>query len=160
VPVEYEVSLSGGSCNGGRDQTLRETEDSMSRTAVNFAVDVLLLLITLALLFTTAVLRLVFPVPTASAGWVLWGSGYDGWANFQFVLMLFVAGAVLVHIMLHWSWVCGVVITKLLRRPARAAKLDDGSQTLWGVGMLIVVLHILAALVGLAYLTVQPPPPL
>jgi hypothetical protein len=60
--------------------------------------------------------------------------------------------------MLHWSWVCGVVITKILRRPAREAKLDDGVQTLWGVGVLIVVLNLLAALVGLAYLTVKPPP--
>ena len=95
-----------------------------------------------------------------SAGWTLWGSSYDSWANFQFVVMSLVAAAVLVHIMLHWSWVCGVFITKLLRRPARTAKLDDGSQTLWGVGMLIVVLHLLAALVGIAYLTVQPPPAL
>ena len=132
----------------------------MSRTAVNFALDVVLLLITLTLVFTTAVLRFVFPVPSASAGWTLWGSSYDSWANFQFVLMSLVAGAVLVHIMLHWSWVCGVVITKLLRRSVRTARLDDGSQTLWGVGMLIVVLHLLAALVGIAYVTVQPPPTL
>ncbi len=132
----------------------------MSRTAINFALDVALLLITLTLVFTTAVLRFVFPVPSASSGWTLWGSSYDSWANFQFALMSLVTGAVLVHIMLHWSWVCGVVITKLLRRPARVAKLDDGSQTLWGVGMLIVVLHLLAALVGIAYVTVQPPPTL
>jgi len=132
----------------------------MSRTIVNFILDVVLLLITLTLIFTTAVLRFVFPAPTSSAGWTLWGSGYDGWANFQFVLMSLVAGAVVLHIMLHWSWVCGVVIAKLLRRPAREAKLDDGSQTLWGVAMLIVVLHLLAALVGIAYLTVQPPPTL
>ena len=35
----------------------------MSRTAVNFALDVILLLITLSLVFTTAVLRFVFPAP-------------------------------------------------------------------------------------------------
>lgn len=132
----------------------------MSRTAINFIVDVILLLITLSTIFATAVLRFVFPAPSNSNGWTLWGSDYDSWANFQFVLMALVAGAVLIHLMLHWSWVCGVVITKILRRPARQAKLDDGIQTLWGVGMLIVVLNVLAALVGLAYLMVQPPPTL
>jgi len=132
----------------------------MSRTTINFLLDAVLLLITLALISTTAVLRFVFPPPTSSAGWTLWGSGYDSWANLQFVLTSLVGGAVVLHIMMHWSWVCGVVITKLLRRPAREAMLDDGSQTLWGVGMLIVVLNLLAALVGIAYLTVQPPVPL
>jgi len=129
----------------------------MSRTAVNFVVDVILLLITLSLIFTTTVLRFVFPAPTRSVGWLLWGNDYDSWANFQFVLMTLVAGAVLVHLMLHWSWVCGVIVTKLLRRSTRSAKLDDGSQTLWGVGMLIVVINLLAALVGIAYVMVQPP---
>jgi hypothetical protein len=132
----------------------------MSRTVVNFILDSVMLLMTLALIFATAVLRFVFPAPTSSAGWTLWGSDYDGWANLQFVLMSVVAGAVVVHIMLHWSWVCGVVITRLLRRSAREARLDDGSQTLWGVAMLILVLHLLAALVGVAYLTIQPPPTL
>jgi len=129
----------------------------MSRTALNFLVDVVLLLITLSLIFTTTVLRFVFPAPTRSAGWLLWGSDYDSWSNFQFVLMALVAGAVLVHLMLHWSWICGVIITKVLRRSARSIKLDDGSQTLWGVGMLIVVINLLAALVGIAYVMVQPP---
>jgi hypothetical protein len=132
----------------------------MSRTAINFIVDVVLLLITLATIFVTTVLRFVFPAPSTAKGWTLWGSDYDSWANLQFILMSLVAGAVLVHLMLHWSWVCGVIITKLLRRPARQAKLDDGVQTLWGVGTLIVVLNVLAALVGLAYLSVQAPPTL
>lgn len=130
----------------------------MSKTAINFLVDVILLLLTLGTIFSTAVLRFVFPAPSSAKGWTLWGSDYDRWANLQFILISFVAGTVLIHIMLHWSWVCGVVITKILRRPAREAKLDDGVQTLWGVGVLIVVLNVLAALVGLAYLTVKPPP--
>ncbi len=130
----------------------------MSRTVVNFILDAALLLITLALVFTTAVLRFVFPIPSAAAGWTLWGSGYDGWANFQSILMATVSGAVLLHIMMHWSWVCGVVVARILRRRGSQARLDDGRQTLWGVAMLIVVLNILALLVGVAYLSITPPP--
>ena len=59
--------------------------------------------------------------------------------------------------MMHWSWVCGVVITKLLRRSAREANVDDGSRTLWGVGMLIVLVNLIGSLVGLAYLMIQSP---
>ena len=130
----------------------------MSRTAVNFVLDVTLLLITISLIFVTAVLRFVFPLPSASGGWMLWGNDYDSWANFQSVLMAVISGAVLLHVMLHWSWVCGVVVAKVLRRRGSAARLDDGRQTLWGVALLIVVLNLLAILVGVAYLSITPPP--
>ena len=129
----------------------------MSRTLINFILDMLLLVITLSLLFTSAVLRFVFPSPTAAAGWTLWGYNYDAWANFQFVLMSLIGSAIVLHVMMHWSWVCGVIITKVMRRPAREANLDDGSQTLYGVALLIVVLNILGVLVGIAYLMVTPP---
>lgn len=129
----------------------------MSRTVMNFVLDSVLLLIVLALLFTTAVLRFVFPAPTAAAGWTLWNRGYDAWANLQFVLMAIVALAVLLHVMLHWSWVCGVFVTKLLRGRNAKGKVDDGSQTIWGVGMLIVILTILGLLVAAADLMVKGP---
>ena len=129
----------------------------MSRTSINFVIDSFLLVITVLLLFTTAVLRFVFPAPTSAAGWLLWGQDYNAWSNFQFIVTVVIGLALLLHIMMHWSWVCGVIITKLLKRSAREAKLDDGAQTLWGVGMLIVVVNILGLLVGAAYLTVQPP---
>jgi hypothetical protein len=128
----------------------------MSRTVVNFLLDTALLIIVVALLFTAAVLRFVFPAPTLARGWRLWGHGYDAWANFQFFLMVIIAVAVLLHVMLHWSWVCGVIVTKLLRRGERRPKADDGTQTLWGVGMMIVVVTILGFLVALANLMVEP----
>jgi hypothetical protein len=124
---------------------------------VNFAVDASLLVLVVLLLFTAAVLRFVFPAPSTSARWTLWGSGYDAWANFQFALVAVIGLAILLHVMLHWSWVCGVVATKLLRRTGARQNLDDGQQTLWGVGMLIVVVNILGLLVGLAYLTIRGP---
>jgi hypothetical protein len=126
---------------------------------VNFAVDATLLVLVVSLLFTATVLRFVFPAPTASAGWMLWGRGYDAWANFQFALVSVLGLAILLHVMLHWSWVCGVIVTKLLRRSGARNTLDEGQQTLWGVGMLIVVVNILGLLIGLAYLTIQRPGP-
>lgn len=145
---------SGGSPLGR--ETARQG-DRISRTAVNFVVDAVLMLLVVSLLFTSAVLRFVFPLPSASAGWLLWGHGYDDWAAFQFVLASIIGLAILLHVMLHWSWVCGVVVTKILRRNGRSVRLDDGQQTLWGVGMLIAVVNILGLLIGLAYLAIQSP---
>jgi hypothetical protein len=108
----------------------------MSRTLINFCLDALLLLITLGLIWTTCVLKFVFPPATRAAGWVLWGMGYDGWSDLQSGLLAVIALAILVHIMLHWNWVCGVIAARLLRR---GGKVDDGVQTLYGVGTLIAL---------------------
>jgi hypothetical protein len=124
---------------------------------VNFVLDVCLLSITVLLLFSTAVLRFVFPAPSAAAGWKLWGYDYDAWANLQFALVSIIGLAVLLHLMLHWSWVTGVVLTRLLRRPAREAKASTATQTVWGVAMLIVIVNLLGALVGVAYLMIEAP---
>ncbi|REK10256.1 MAG: hypothetical protein DWQ37_16770 [Planctomycetota bacterium] len=128
-----------------------------SKTIINFALDTVLLVIVCTLLFIAAVLRFVFPLPSASAGWTLWGFGYDAWSNLQFALVTILGLAILLHVMLHWSWVCGVMMTKVLKRDRTAAKLDEGQQTLWGVGLLIAVVNVVGLLVGLAYLMVQGP---
>ena len=117
----------------------------------------MLLLLVSALLFTAAVLRFVFPTPSQAVGWTLWGQNYDAWSAFQFVLVAILGLAILLHVMLHWSWVCGVVLTRFLGRSGREARMDDGQQTLWGVGMLIVVVNVLGLLVGLASLTILGP---
>lgn len=129
----------------------------MSRTAINFAVDTLLLTITITLLFVSAVLRFVFPLPTEASGWMLWGHGYNGWANVQFGLLCLIAMAILLHVMLHWSWVCSVALTRLAGKSAKEAKLDDGTRTLYGVGLLIVVLTTVGLCVAAASLMVRSP---
>ncbi len=128
----------------------------LSKTVVNFIVDTILLLFMVSLLFTAAALRFVFPPPTAADGWMLWGFGYDAWANLQFVLVACFGMAVVLHVMLHWAWVCSVLATKLLR--GRIARPDEGQQTIWGVGLLIVMINLLGTLLGVAYLTIQSPP--
>ena len=71
---------------------------------------------------------------------------------------------VLIHVMLHWSWVCGVLSTRILARrtvpggpPATKRKIDEGVQTLYGVALLMIVLHLLAGVVHAALLTVTSP---
>ena len=112
------------------------------------------------MLFSTPVLpyqtlQIGFPAPTAAGGWTLWGLTYDQWRDVQFGTLCLFAGAILVHVMLHWKWVCSVIATQILRTKTRP---DEGMQTIYGVATLIVLLHVIAAGVLAAMLSVQRPP--
>ncbi len=130
----------------------------MSRTLLNFWLDVTLLTLFLAELWLAFVVRFVFPPGTLAEGWRLWGWTYDQWCELQFgALCLFTLG-ILLHVMLHWTWICGVVTSQLLRaRGGHKRQLTDGERTLYGVGLLVVVFHLLGLGLAVATLTVQQP---
>lgn len=128
----------------------------MSRTVLNFLLDSLLLAAFAVLVWSAVVVRFVFPPGTSAGGWLLWGLGYDQWVSLQFAMVAILALGVLIHVMLHWTWVCGFVAARLGR--GKKAKLDDGTQTLYGVGLLIVIVNILGLAIAAAALSVQGPP--
>jgi hypothetical protein len=130
----------------------------MSRTTLNFWLDSLLLILFLALLWCSAILRFVFPPGPVAGDWLLWGYGYFAWHQFQFGLLCALALAVLLHVMLHWTWVCGVVASYVgRRRGGEKLRLDDGQRTLYGVALLIIVLHVVGLGVAAAWFTIQNP---
>ncbi len=127
----------------------------LSVSVINFWIDALLLVILTVLGWVSATLQVVFRTPTASAGWSLWGLGYDQWRDLQFGLLCFFALGVLVHIMMHWNWVCSVIATQIVRSRSRP---DEGMQTIYGVIVLIMLLHLIAIGVGAAMFCVHRPP--
>lgn len=127
----------------------------MSRTIINFLLDSTLLVAFVVLIWCSVILRFVFPPGPNADGWTLWGFDYDQWAGFQFALVGVLTLGFLVHVMLHWNWVCGVVATRLSRQ--KRAAVDDGIQTLYGVGLLIVLLGAIGVGVAVAVLTVRSP---
>ncbi len=116
--------------------------------------DAALLVVFMALCFAAVVVRFVFPPGPASAGWTLWGLDYDAWGGIQFGLLAVLAGGILVHVMLHWSWVCNVIASRLA---GRGARVDDGLQTIYGVGLLIGLLLVVGVGLAAAVLTVHGP---
>lgn len=126
---------------------------NLSRAQVNFLLDTLLLILFCAIIVTSVIVRFVFPPGPDAAGWRLWGYGYHAWCAFQFNLIAALALGILIHVMLHWSWVCGIVVTQFAR--SKRAKIDDGTQTILGVGLLIVLLNILGLAIAIAALTIQ-----
>ena len=76
----------------------------------------------------------------------------------HFALLCTFAFAILLHLMLHWNWVCGVVASRFARRrDGRKTMADDGARTIYGVSSLIGVLMVLGLATGLAALAVQAP---
>ena len=128
----------------------------VSRTMVNFWLDCSLLILFLLLTWFSLILRYVFPPGTQAEGWFLWGRDYQFWCDLQFASLAALALAVLVHVMLHWSWICGVVATRI-RRTGGAAARDDGNRTLWGVGLLIAIIHLIGLGFACALLSVHAP---
>ena len=126
-----------------------------SRTLVNFWLDTVLMLTFVTLAIVAVIVQFVFPPGVAANGWLLWGMNYGQWCSLQFAILCVLGFGVIVHVMLHWTWVCGVVVRKLLHRKQLPA---DGIRTVYGVGLLITLLLAAATVVGVAMLTIQMPP--
>ena len=119
----------------------------------------MLLALFLTLSTSSVIVNFVFPPGTRAEGWLLWGFSYGAWCRLQFMILAMMAGAVVLHVMLHWSWVCGVIASRLGGKKAgTAAAKDDPSRTLWGVGLLILIFNLIGVVVAAAALTIHAPP--
>ncbi|MBX3444430.1 MAG: hypothetical protein KF774_18670 [Planctomyces sp.] len=111
------------------------------RTAINFWLDGLLAIVFLTLTWVAAVIRFVFPAGREAYGRRLWFGGIEAWRDAEFSLICGLALLIVLHVMLHWNWVCSIASSLVLRRPPGR---DDGARTLLGVGVLVAILHVLA----------------
>lgn len=127
----------------------------ISRTLVNFWLDALLGAVFVALSITAVIVQFVFPPGIAAKGASLWGGSYGQWCSLQFGLIAVLGLGVLVHVMLHWTWVCSVLSKRVL---GQAELPDDGIRTVYGVGFLIGLLLIGAVSVGVAQWMIEIPP--
>ena len=146
--------IDGSSSKGGAPRTFF----TRHQTIINFWLDLTLLITFLVLIWVSVVVRFVLPPAGAASGYVLWTLGLSGWMDVQFgVLAVFFFGIIL-HLMLHWSWVCGVIGGRILRnRDGNKRVLDDGQRTILGVGLMIVLLNIMGLGIALAVLSVRSP---
>lgn len=126
----------------------------ISRTLLNFWLDTLLAVIFVILSITAVIVQFVFPPGVAARGWLLWGMSYGKWTGIQFALLAILGCGVVLHVMLHWTWVCSVLIKRVL---GRSTLPDDGIRTLVGVGLLITLLLTGAVVIGVAQMTIVRP---
>lgn len=121
---------------------------------VNFWLDAALLLALVFVVWVSVMMQVVFPAPSAAAGWELWGLSFDHWRNVQFFSLCFAALLALEHLVLHWNWVCGVLAVQVLRLKKRP---DEGVQAIYGVGTFIVIQGLLFVGIVVAMLCVKHP---
>ena len=126
-----------------------------SWSEINLLLDGLLLVVFVALCTASVIVRFVFPPGPAAKDWTLWGLDYDAWGGVQFGLLAVLTFGILVHVMFHWSWVCNVLASRLSGN--KRARVDEGMQTIYGVGLLIVLLNVIGITVAAAVLMVQGP---
>ena len=127
----------------------------MSRTAVNFLLDTLLLIVFSCLVATSVIVRFVFPPGTQAQRWSLWGHDYDAWTGLQFNILALLALGIVLHLMLHWNWVCGVAANRLSKWFGRSVRIDEASQTVYGVGLLVVLFTMIGLVAAAASLQVK-----
>lgn len=139
-------------------QAARKAPESIpsgiSRTMLNFVIDALLLMSALVMAWLTVMLMVVFPIPTRTEGWKLLGLDYNQWRQIHFGAFVVAALMALEHLVLHWKWVCGVIVTKILKLKNRP---DEGIQAVYGVGAFIGTLMLMGTLIVVAKLIVVIP---
>lgn len=119
----------------------------ISKTLVNFWLDGLLGVVFVKLCVIAVIVQFVFPPGIAARGVTLWGMNYGQWCSIQFAVLAFLGLGILLHVMLHWTWVCSVLTKRVLGKNDVP---DDGIRTLYGVGLLIALLLTAAVTVGIA----------
>ena len=132
----------------------RPTRRKLSMSLINFWLDASLLVTIGVIGWVSVMFQVVFPTPTTADGWTLWGLSYNQWHDLQFGSICFCALAILLHVMLHWNWVCGVIAAQVLKLKTRP---DDGMQTIYGVATMIVFLGAILAVLIVADLMVKSP---
>lgn len=115
----------------------------MHRASMNYVVDLLTLLAMLGIAGTGLIMKFALPPGSGSAGLALWSLGRHDWGSIHFWLTVAAGVLLLLHLYLHWSWVC--VLTNRLMHPFRKVTPPaKGNQRLAGVAALLVLVGGLA----------------
>jgi len=130
----------------------------MRRNTANFVVDLSTFLAVLAVVVTGLILEFVLLPGSGGRGGgpgkILWGLGRHDWGDVHFWAAVALGALFVVHVALHWSWVCATGRRLLLARPnvgATTRRADNG----YGIALLGLLVALLAAFVWIALANVE-----
>jgi len=122
----------------------------MRKNTLNFIVDLLTALAILVMVGTGLIMEFTLPPGSGSRGLVLWSMMRHEWGNIHFWASVALAGILILHVALHWAWVCGT-IRRLVHGPSGErgrgrSRLDN----LYGVAFLSLLVAVFAGLLLVA----------
>jgi hypothetical protein len=121
----------------------------MRRTNLNFLVDLLLLLACSGLLLTGLLMRCILPPGTGmrhaaehggGGGLSLYGLGRHDYGDVHFWLAVVAVGLFILHVALHWNWVCTVIKGWFVSKESAAQSMNHGLRNTIGVVFLIILI--------------------
>ena len=105
----------------------------MTRTAINYWIDAVSLLVMVGLAATGGVIHFVLPAGSGHFA-TLFGWNRHEFGDLHFYLAVAAVALLAVHVLLHWTWIC-CVTAKMAGRSAPS----QTAQTLWGLALLLAV---------------------
>lgn len=112
----------------------------MQKTTVNFVVDLAAWVAMILLAATGLIVRYVLPAGSGGRGGgsqlLLWGFGRHDWGALHFWLSIALGVLIVLHIVLHWSWVCATTRRHLPSFAQWPSSTSKTVQNLYGIGLL------------------------
>ncbi len=123
----------------------------MRKGTANYVLDALSLVVMLAIAATGLLMKFVLPPGSGSLS--VWGLGRHAWGGIHFWLASAVILLLVVHLALHWAWVCASTRGVALRRPPRR-RTRGRRDTALGFVVLACTTLVLAGFVAAAHASI------
>jgi hypothetical protein len=122
------------------------------RNLLNFVIDALTLGVALGLVATGLMMRFILPPGSARQGWIVWGWDRHAWGDVHFWLSMAAIGLVVVHLFLHWPWVC-TTIGRMFTGSGHGAP-TRGRRIVGGIAALVLCVGLVGGFMMLASMNV------
>jgi hypothetical protein len=126
----------------------------MRKNTLNYIVDALTLIAIVGMTGTGLIVRYTLPAGSGGRGLVLLGMDRHEWGGLHFWMAVGLGALLVLHVALHWAWVCGTT-RRLLRRGAKGGQARSGWDNAYGVGFLVVLSGAIVGFVLLANASVE-----
>lgn len=110
----------------------------MKRTTLNFAIDAATFVVMLAMITTGLLVRFILP-PGSGERRALWEYSRHDWGDVHFWLAVALGSLLLVHIALHWSWICSLVLSWVPHADSSIRRKSAIRRNRAGAALMIVV---------------------